>query len=267
MRKYIPIILLSLFAICPLSLRAVVYADIQDSVAAIGQLRLGADFDWKFERVTLSFGEEIRSNLYPTPQLALANTTLSANFNIVKGYFSGHAGYILRVRGTKFETGDVNKILRHRVFFGLNEHFKFGIQKQWAISLRERAVLNIRTDEPNLFEKQAYSWEMRYRLQMHYKSLSKPLTPYVWTELVHTCNATEMQKYYAGGNYISSCRAAIGMKWRLDNTNSLNFYLRYDWSHDFDIDADKEGAMVKTAYEIKQHSAILGISYNFGWKK
>ncbi len=245
------------------------YAALQDSVATGMQLRTGADFNFKFDRVTLNFGEELRFNLMPTAEVHLANTYLEADVNIIRGYFHGHAGYSLRARTGKLgTTTDVNKILRHRVYFGLTEHVKLGTLQRFTLSLRERAVLNIRTDSPNLFEKPAYAWDMRYRLQLQYKAASKPLTPYLWTELVHTCNATEYQKYYNNShNYISAVKAAVGLKWKLDATNTLNFYVRYDWSHDFDIDANKEGTTVKTAYDIRQHLAIIGVEYKFGWKK
>ncbi len=261
-------LIFAIFCLMPVMASAQYYADLNSSSTTVAQIRTTADFDWKFNRVSVALGEELRFNLYPTPEVALAITDASMNVNIVKGYLSGHAGYMLRVRTNKFATEDVNKILRHRIYFGLNEHIKLGAEQRFTLSLRERAVLNMRTDSPNLFEKPANAWEMRYRLQLQYKAMSKPLSTYVWSEIKHTCNATEMQKYYNNGhNYISGVRAAIGLKWRLDATNTLHFYLRYDWQRDFDIDANKEGTIVKTAYKVEEHCMILGAAYEFGWKK
>lgn len=247
----------------------VVYADMQDSTVTAAQIRAGADFDWKFDRVTIGLSEELRFNLAPAQEFYLANTTLSMDVKIIRSFLYAHAGYMLRVRANKFgQTTEVNKLLRHRVFFGLTEHIKFGEQSRWSLSLRERAVLNMRFDEPNLYEKQAYAWEMRYRLQLQYKALSLPLTPYIWTEIDHTCNATDFQKYYNNGhNYISASKTALGLKWKLNTSNALNFYIRYDWTRDFDIDANKAGTEIKTAIQEKQHTVILGINYNFGYKK
>jgi len=267
-QKIYKALFICLFCVVPAMAFAQTYVALQDSSQLATQLRTAADFDLKFNRVSLAFSEELRFNLYPTPEVALAITHVGMDVNIVKGYFSGHAGYMLRMRTNKFSTQDVNKILRHRVYFGLTEHIKLGTQRLFTLSLRERAVLNMRTDAPNLFEKQAYSWEMRYRLQLQYKFMSKPLSAYVWTELNHTCNATEMQKYYNNGhNYISASRSAIGLKWKIDATNTLNFYLRYDWLRDFDIDANRAGTTVKSAYEIKDNNVILGVTYHFGWKR
>lgn len=253
----------------PMHLLATDYAQLQDSTLTAVQIRTAADFNFKLNRVTLSVGEELRFNLMPTAEVRLSNTYFETDVNIIRGYLHAHAAYALRVRTNKIgSTTDVNKILRHRVYFGLTEQVKLGMHQRFTLSLRERAVLNIRTDEPNTYEKPAYAWDMRYRLQLQYKAASVPLTPYLWTELIHTCNATDYQKYYNNGrNYISAVKAAVGLKWKLDATNSLNFYLRYDWNRDIDIDANKEGTTVKTAYNIRQHSATIGVAYKFNWKK
>ena len=245
------------------------YAALQDSTYGAAQIRTAANFNLKFDRVTLQFGEEFRFNLAPAQEFQLANTTVGLNVSIIKGYFSAHAAYILRVRTNKFgTTTDANKLLRHRVYFGLTEQVKLGVQQQWVLSLKERAVLTSRTDAPNAFEKQANAWEMRYRFQVQYKALSKPLTPYIWTELAHTCNATEFQKYYHDNrNYVSAVRVATGVKWRINSLHSLHFYLRYDWLQDYEIDANQEGTNVKSAYHMQKHQGLFGIAYIFDWKK
>jgi len=262
--------LLWFLVLCPfVSTGATTYAALQDSTYGAAQIRTAADFDLKFDRVTLNFGEELRFNLAPAQEFQLANTTVGLNVSIVKGYLSAHAAYMLRVRTNKIgTTTDANKILRHRVYFGLTEQVKLGTRQQWVLSLRERAVMTSRTDSPNAFEKQANAWEMRYRLQLQYKAMSKPLTPYIWTELTHTCNATDYQKYYNNNrNYVSAVKVATGIKWRLNSLHSLNFYLRYDWTQDYDIDANKEGTNIKSAYHIRKHQGMFGIAYNFDWKK
>ncbi len=246
------------------------YADLQDSTATAAQIRLGADFDWRWNRVNLGLSEELRFNLMPAQEFYLANTTAYVDVKIIRSYFHAHAGYQLRLRANKFGTANLTtgKLLRHRVFFGLTEHVKFGMYKQFTLSLRERAVLNMRFDDPNLYEKQAYAWEMRYRLQLQYKALSLPLTPYVWTEIDHTCNATDFQKYYNNGhNYITASKTALGLKWKLNSNNTLNFFIRYDWTRDIDVDSNKLGTIVKQAIQEKQHAVILGVNYNFGYKK
>lgn len=265
-RYFIPIItVLTLFRPAAYALD---HPALQDSVAGGVQLRTGADANFNFEHGGINISEELRFNLAPTPEMYLANTTIGADVKIVKGYLNGHAGYMLRIRGNKFSTGDASKIIRHRIFFGLNEHVKFGTQQQFTLSLRERAVLDMRFDEPNAYEKQAYAWEMRYRLHFQYKSFSLPLTPYIWSELSHTCNATEYQKYYNNGhNYINAVKTAVGLKWKLNMRNTLNFYVRYDWKRDFDIDANKDGTTIKTAQQVIMNQAIIGINYTFGWKK
>ena len=259
---------LALLLLLPFCVQAVEYAELQDSTSVVSQIRIGADCDWKWDYVGINFSEELRFNLSPTPEAYLANTTVGMDVKIVKGYLSAHALYMLRVRANKFSTGDVSKILRHRVAFGLTQHVKLGELRRITLSLRERAVLNMRFDEPNLYEKQAFAWEMRYRLQLQYKAASLPLTPYIWTELDHTCNATDFQKYYNGGrNFITASKTALGLKWRLNTENSLNFYLRYDWARDFDIDANKSGSVVKLATQAREHTIIIGATYDFGWKK
>ncbi|MBQ6985219.1 MAG: DUF2490 domain-containing protein [Paludibacteraceae bacterium] len=277
MKRFISISVCILYSVLCIPLFAQSYASLQDSVYGAAQVRAGADFDLHFNRVTLNFGEELRFNLAPSQEFQMANTTVGLNVSIVKGYFSAQAAYTLRARINKLgatndatltTSTDANKVLRHRVSFGLTEQVKVGDRKQWGFSLKERAVLTSRTDSPNAYEVPANAWEMRYRAQVQYKAVSKPLTPYIWTELAHTCNATQYQKYYHNGrNFISAVKACLGLKWKLNEQDALNFYLRYDWLQDYDIDANKDGTTVKAAYHIQKHQAMLGVTYNFDWKK
>ena len=154
MKRFISISVCILYSVLCIPLFAQSYATLQDSVYGAAQVRTGADFDLHFNRVTLNFGEELRFNLAPSQEFQMANTTVGLNVSIVKGYFSAQAAYTLRARINKLgatndatltTSTDANKVLRHRVSFGLTEQIKVGDRKQWGFSLKERAVLTKNT--------------------------------------------------------------------------------------------------------------------------
>lgn len=273
MKKKYATIILALVSLSAMADNYKYAAALKDSAQTTLQNRIEAEADFKFNYLTLSIGEEIRSNLYPNAQFSQSNTTVGLTVPIVKGEIfglSGHAHYMLRVKGNQLakDTINIQKVLRHRVYFGLTQSFKMGMYKNWQLSLKERAVVDMRFDEFNEYQHQRYTWEMRYRLQLQYKALSQPLTPYVWTELIHSCNLTDAQKYYTNNKQIiTDVRCALGLKWKINQDNSLNFYLRYDWTRDIDVDLNAKGTKIKSAYDIKQNTAIIGIAYNFGYKK
>lgn len=234
------------------------------------QLRVGADFTKKWNNgLRLGISEDVHFDMYNTNPSEYAFTDFGMAFNksyttLTFGYapvqyFKIDAGYTLKLLGTKGYS-DYNEFLRHRPFFGITGSVKAGPVK---FSLRERAMCEIRTDSVNLLEKNLYNWMLRSKFRMDFTVPGKPVKPYLWAEVVNTLNAPEYQQKN-GHQYIRRVRTAAGVDWRINKHNSLNFYYRFNYGYDRDINVTKKSQKIELTEEYSYQHAI-GIAYNFGW--
>ena len=241
------------------------------------QLRAGAEFTKKWKNgLRLSIGEELRFNLYDVEigtnaKSVAVDTTYGASFS--KSYTTlalayAHpefyylkldAGYTLRLLGNK-GFSDPNEFLRHRVFFGVTGSYKTDLAK---IYLRERFVCDMRTDSVNLLEKNKYNWSLRSRLGTEFIVPGKPVKPYLWVELENTLNTPEYQQKN-GHQFISHVRTQVGVKWRLTKLSSLDFYYRFQYGYDRDINITKNKGYIQLTEE-KSYLHAIGVTYNLDW--
>ena len=228
------------------------------------QMRVGANFTKKWNcGVRLTIGEELRFNLYDVTNGASFNksyTTLSLAYAHPEfQYLKLDAGYTLRLFGNK-GWSDPNKFLRHRVFFGLTGSYKTDLAK---IYLRERFVCDMRTDSVNLLEKSKYAWTLRSRLGTEFIVPGKPVKPYLWVELENTLNTPEYQQKN-GQQFISCVRTQAGVKWRLTKLSSLDFFYRFQYGYNRDINVTKNKGYIQLTEE-KTFVHAVGITYNLDW--
>ena len=244
------------------------------------QTRVGADFTkhWRCG-VQLSIGEELRFDLMDnvvgttskseaidTAYGAAFNksyTTLSLAYTPIE-YVKLDAGYTLRILGRK-DWSKPNEFIRHRVFFGVTGSYKTQYAKLY---LRERFLLEMRTDSVNTDEKQAYAWLLRSRLGADFYVPGKPVKPYIWAELENTLNAPEFQQNN-GQQFITNVRLQAGVKWRITKLSSLNFYYRFTYGYDRDINVNKSYYSGKTLKlrldEQKEFQHAIGVQYSLDW--
>ena len=187
---------------------------------------------------------------YTTLSLAYAHPQFS--------YVKVDAGYTLRLYGRK-GWSDANEFLRHRVFFGLTGTYKTDLAK---IYLRERIVCDMRTDSVNLLEKNKNNWLLRSRVGTEFSVPGKPVKPYLWVELENTLNAPEYQQKN-GHQFISHVRTQAGVKWRLTKLSSLDFYYRFQYGYDRNINITKNKGYIQLTEETSFLHAI-GITYHIG---
>ena len=241
------------------------------------QLRTGAEFTKKWHcGVRLSFGEELRFNLYDVEagtnaKGAKVDTSYGASFyksyttlslayaHPEFTYLKVDAGYTLRLLGNKGWI-DANEFLRHRVFFGLTGSYKTQLAK---IYLRERFVCDMRTDSVNTAERSPYEWTLRSRLGTEFIVPGKPVKPYLWVELENTLNAPVNQQKN-GHQFISHVRTQVGVKWRLTKLSSLDFFYRFQYGYDRDINITKGKGYIQLTEETAYLHAI-GVVYNLDW--
>lgn len=82
-------------------------------------------------------------------------------------------------------------------------------------------------------------------------------------ELSNTLNVPS----YVKNNYLEKIRTNIGVKWRLNMKNSIEFFYRFDieTNKDVDIDYKKDDVTIKAVYltNEREYVHIFGIIYNF----
>lgn len=238
-------------------------------------MRVGADFSKKWKNgLSLSLSEDVRVGLYDKlsgvnakdefvdtingPAFSKSYTTVTLAYSPIK-YLKLDVGYTLRLLGKK-DWNDYNEYLRHRTHIGLTGSYETHYVK---LSLRERLLCDIRTDSVNLLEKQQYEWLLRSRLAAEFNVPGKPVKPYTWVELENTLNATEYQQK-DGHQYVSQVRTQAGVKWRLTRRSSLDFYYRFQYGYNRDINITKRKKHIQLTEEISYIHSI-GVAYNLDW--
>ena len=241
------------------------------------QMRVGAEFHKKWKQgVILTLSEELRFNLYDvetgtSAKNAAIDTSYGASFHRSYTticlayahpefkYIKLDAGYTLRLLGNK-GWSDHNEFLRHRVFFGVKGSYKGRIAK---IYLRERVLCDIRTDSVNLLEKNQDNWLLRSRIGSEFTIPGKPIKPYLWLEFENTLNAPKYQRKN-GLQYLSHVRTQVGVKRRLTRHSSLDFFYRFQYGYDRDINITKKKGYLQLN-EQKTFVHAFGVVYRFNW--
>lgn len=239
------------------------------------EMRVSADFSKKWKNgLSLSLSEDLRIGVYDKlsgvnakdefldtingPAFNKSYTTVALAYSPIK-YLKLDMGYTLRLLGGK-DWSDYNEYLRHRPHIGLTGIYDTHYVK---LSLRERFLCDIRTDSVNLLEKQQYEWLLRSRLAAEFYVPGKPVKPYAWIELENTLNATEYQQKN-GHQYISQVRTQAGVKWRLTRRSSMDFYYRFQYGYNRDINVTKRKGKIQLTEETSYLHAI-GVTYNLDW--
>lgn len=271
MRKFI---LIAIVVLSALPLAATTYNSSGSTTEQEVQLRVGANFTKKWKQgVQLTLSEELRFNLYDVESGTTAKniavdtsygasfsksyTTLSLSYAHPEfKYIRLDAGYTLRLFGNK-GWSDPNEFLRHRVFFGVRGSYSGRIAK---IYLRERVVCDMRTDSVNLLEKNKYNWLLRSRLGSEFTVPGKPVKPYLWLEVENTLNVPEYQRKN-GMQYISHVRTQAGVKWRVSKLSSLDFFYRFQYGYDRDINITKTKGYIQLT-EQKTFVHAIGVAYH-----
>lgn len=233
------------------------------------QIRVGAEFTKKWRNgLRLSIEEDLRSSVYNSLRGASfrsSYTTLSLGYKPIE-YLKLDVGYTLRF--TNKGVSDPNELLRHRVFFSVTGMYKFHYVK---LSLRERVQMEARTDSINPLEKNKINWMLRSKLAAEFLIPGKPVKPYVSCELINTLNAPTYQLKYKnndptnpGRQFITRVRPQVGVRWRLTKMSSLDFYYRFSYGYNRDVNITKVKQYIElTERTLFQHA--IGVKYNLDW--
>ncbi len=248
-----------------------------DTTTTNVQLRAGATFTKSFRHgLSLSIEEELRIALYdynltaqepasPATYFNRSYTTIALDYEPIE-YLQIGAGYTFKLYGQR-GWSDPNEFIRHRLSLAVTGQYRYN---DWKFSLRERLVTDFRTDSVNPVEQPWAAMQLRHRLHVDYSPKFRPYRPYLNIELINTLNQptcpylNEQGVPHYGGQYLSDVRTQIGVKYRVNKRNTLNFYYRFDasWNNDYNITKVKHN--VEIVHETT-YTHILGIFYEFDW--
>ena len=260
--------LLSAFVLLPLSVSAVTYDSQTATTTHAAQIRVEGEFTKKFDRgLSLELSEELRFDVYNStvgPSFRKSYTSLTFAYKPID-YLKLDIGYTLKVLGpnaswSATKKANPNKYFRHRVYLSATGMYKFQYAKLY---LRERLLMEARQDSINPLEKNRCDLELRSKLGAEFYIPGKPVKPYLWAELINTLNAPLYQQRN-GAQFINNVRTQAGVKWRLTKMSSLDFYYRFTYGYDRDINITKnKGYIQLTEQTLFLHA--VGIAYNLDW--
>lgn len=232
------------------------------------QIRVGADIEKKWDNgLKLGFHEDLRSDVYHSVNGAAfrnSYTTLALGYTPIE-YVKFDFGYTLKINmphraWSEEKKADPNEWIRHRVYASVTGVYTTRYVK---LTLRERVLMEARTDSVNPLEKSQYAWQLRSKIGAEGLLPGKPLKPYVWCELINTLNAPEYQQKN-GHQFINHVRTQAGLKWRLSRLSSLDFYYRFTYSYDRDINITKSKGYIELVEStLFQHA--IGVIYSLDW--
>lgn len=180
-------------------------------------------------------------------------------------YFSIGTGYCF----IGHYDADKNFKPRHRVYADLTGSYKFGA---WKLSLRERIQMTHKSYEFNEYQQTPNLVELKSKLKLSYKGFTH-LEPYIYAELKNCFNAPDVNyneatgKYFSGysDTYINRVRGVIGLEWKIDRSNSIDFSFMTDWCRDKEIDTNAKGTKLKSCCWESTLNNILSIGYEFSF--
>ncbi len=256
--------LLAIVSLLPATVSAQSVKSDTTTIEQVAELRFSAAYNQAFKHgFGLSLEEEVRTCLGGTEAAAFRRsyTTLAVEYEPIP-YLALGMGYTLKLYGDK-GWNDPAEYIRHRAFFTLTGQVKID---RWKLSLRERLLMDCRTDSVNADEKNAIDLTMRHRLQATYSLFSKPLKLHVGIEFANTLNApTDYLNAYSTtqyGQYLSHIRPEIGVRWRIDKRNSLALAYRFDYGYKRDLNITHKKGNIEITNE-KKYNHIITLSYDF----
>lgn len=260
---YIPFACLLLVSL-PISGAAQEIVSNEATTEQVAKMRFIATYNQSFNHgLGMSIEEEIRTCLGGTSPAAFtrSHTTLSFDYEPIP-YLNIAVGYTLKIYGDK-GWSNPDKYLRHRAFLNLTGKMPIN---RWELSLRERLLMDCRTDSVNPDATNAIDLTMRHRLQATYSMAAQPLRFHISIEFANTLNAPT--EYVNRCNtapyrqYLTHIRPEIGLRWRINQSNSLSLAYRFDYGYKRDLNILQPSGDVEMTHAYK-YNHLLILTYQF----
>ena len=274
-RKHVIILMLGLV----LPMMAFAQTDVALDPEFGGRLSLGAD--WKITKgLHLSLEEEVRfdNNFGSFDRL---QTTIGMSYKVHPNIKLG-LGYGL-INGYGANSGSF-KNPRHRFMADATGTLHLG---KWNLSLKERFQVTHRTGDFNVYQNPQNALTLKSRLKAQYKGFGK-VQPYAYFEVRNYLNAPVIEAAYDGsvyvtlddysetgeagwfltgfnGGYVNRLRGSLGLDYKIDKHNTLNFYFLGDYIIDKEVDANAEGTQLKSYTKETGFRGWIGAGYEFAF--
>lgn len=249
-------------------------ADTSDKTSHVVELRQSAGAGFNLgKQWTVGLCEDIREVVYdsgntPSAYFSKSYTTVDFGwkalsitdpYNNYKYGLKLHAGYTLRYLHPK-------QAIRHRPFVTLNGSVNFGPVK---LSLRERFLVDCRTDSVNPLEQAKYAMELRHRLTADFTIPGKTYKPFTFIEFANTLNAPSYTNpttntLIYGGQYLCAVRAKVGLRWKMDMNNSLTFEYGFHFTQQREVNIREKKGDINRLYMDKTCRHVITVAYEFG---
>ena len=192
------------------------------SLSIFGQERetdFGAAFSVQLNKDILrywgiSFENEARLKSNYT-ELERLTSGIGIDYKIVKGLKAGVSYNFLYLYNSSFRYE-----CRHR--YSAHLSYKYDLSRKWTLSWRTRFQSTYRDEDRGEYRINP-KYVLRNRLKAEYNILGTPFKTYLSAEAANLLNDPL-------GNEIYKLRFEGGTSWRLDRTNTLEFFLRVDES-------------------------------------
>lgn len=147
--------------------------------------------------------------------------------------------------------------LRNRLETDLTLQHRIG--EGWKLSLRERIRTIWHTRHTDPVTQVDPECMLRSRLMAEYTPARGVLHPYLYVELSNTLKSPQLT-----GNYVNKVRTSVGVTIELTPRSSLEWYYRFDYNMDKEVDVYPDGTLRQLTEE-KQFNHIIGIFYGLSF--
>ena len=161
---------------------------------------------------------------------------------------------------------------RHRAYADLTGTLACG---DFRFSLRERLQYTGRSGV-NKYQTNPNSLALKTRAKILYKGFNG-ISPYAFAEIRFTLNdpactadwnGTEYSNYEFNGysdTYLSRLRGGVGLQWKLDAKNSLDFTFMLDYIYTKETDTNKSGTKLKSLTYDRTLAPTFCLGYSFSF--
>ena len=228
-----------------------------------GRAHLTAGLSYKpVKGLSLSLHEQFRlkDNFTAIDRL---NTDVEVGYKVCPYFRLGASYRFMAVCKQDDEEVAATWNFRHRAAFHVAGLYTVG---RWHLSLREKFQSTWRDESvTNLLERPIPALYLRTRFKVEYHCFSHPLQPYLSVECYSPLNQTD---YLRQAEQTSSYRhwafdqldTRLGLEWRLDAHNFLDFYYRLDASRRVDVGANSGKIRITPVLD---HIAGVAYCYRF----
>ncbi|MBQ9475894.1 MAG: DUF2490 domain-containing protein [Bacteroidales bacterium] len=203
----------------------------------------------------LKLREEFRTASAGKDDFRKLHSTLAFSYAPLQYFKLGASYTYIGVFKSEFEN-------RHRFRLSATGQVKFGAA---ALSLKETLQLTHYTRDLNIYQKPHNPLELKSALKFSYNFKPVGLKPYLEAEMRHCFNAVKWESLptlsYSDA-YMNRVRLSLGMEWKINRQNILDFYTLWDYSFDKDIDAKRSGGLKSVTY-YNGYTLSFGIAYKF----